>query len=85
LARRAMDMEFWLENLKTLAYMGVKDFEINTVVPCGWDSLVSRIRIRGGLLCYSLLGEGISGLAAFTKTVFSIVNLSFQAHAGFSP
>ena len=68
--------------------MGVKDFEINIVVPCGWDSLVSRIRSRGGLLCYSLLGEGISGLAelaAFTKTVFSVVNLSFQAYAGFLP
>jgi hypothetical protein len=67
-----MGMEFWLENLKTYAYLGVKDFEINTVVPCGCDSLVSKIRIRGGLLCYSLLGEGTSGLAevaAFTKTV----------------
>ena len=88
LARRAMGMEFWFENLKNLAYMSVKDFEINTVVPCGWDSLVSRIRIKGGLLCYSLQGEGLSGLAelaAFTKTVFSVVNLSFQAHAGFSP
>ena len=55
------------------------------MIPCGWDSLGSRIRIRGGLLCYSLLGEGLAELAAFTKTLFIVVNLSFQANAGFLP